>query len=122
MAYVRLLPTGVSVEARPGQRLLDVLDRAETPVFRTACRAGNCGACRLTVLQGAAELRPPSSREYATLLNLHAGPDERLGCQVVLQGDPPTEIVLSLAVPGGSSGTSPTRERNGTQGTSGTSE
>ncbi|MEY4579927.1 MAG: hypothetical protein RL701_4630 [Pseudomonadota bacterium] len=96
MAYVRLLPSGVRVQAFPGQRLLDVLDRAETPVFRTACRAGNCGACRLTVLEGEPELRPPSSREYATLLNLHAGPNERLGCQIVLQGDPPTEIVLEL--------------------------
>jgi ferredoxin len=96
MAYVRILPSGMRVQMWPGQRLLDVLDRRELPIFRTACRAGNCGACRLAVESGAGELRPPSAREYTTLLQLRAAPDERLGCQLVLQGDPPDEIVLAI--------------------------
>lgn len=90
------MPGSLQVTMRPGQRLLDVLDNLELPVFRTACRAGNCGACRLRVVQGAAELRPPDSREFSTLTQLHAAPEERLGCQVVLLGDPPDEIVLEV--------------------------
>jgi ferredoxin len=96
MAFVTILPMRVRVPIHPGQRLLDVLDEHERPAFRTACRAGNCGACRLSVLQGAAEWRAPSSREHTTLMQLRAAGDERLGCQLVLAGDPPTDLVLML--------------------------
>ena len=96
MAFVTILPLRTRVQMRPGQRLLDVLDEQERPVFRTACRAGNCGACRLSVLAGAGEWRAPSSREHTTLMQLRAAADERLGCQLILAGDPPEEIVLML--------------------------
>jgi ferredoxin len=96
MAFVTILPLRVRIEMRPGQRLLDVLDESERPAFRTACRAGNCGACRLSVLSGSAELRAPSAREHTTLMQLRAAADERLGCQLVLAGDPPDDIVLML--------------------------
>lgn len=96
MAFVTILPFRVRVEMRLGQRLLDVLDEAERPIFRTACRAGNCGACRLSVIQGAAEWRAPSSREHTTLMQLRAAANERLGCQLVLAGDPPDDLVLVL--------------------------
>jgi len=100
MAHVTLLPLGLRIQARPGQRLLDVLDYLERPVFRTACRAGNCGACRLRVCSGAAEWRPPSAREHATLMQLAAAEDERLGCQLILLGDPPDDIVLDIVLAG----------------------
>ena len=92
MAVILIRPLGVRAQIRPGQRLLDVLDEAGSPAFRTACRAGNCGACRLTVVQGAHEWRPPSAREHTTLMQLRAAADERLGCQLVLLGDPPGEL------------------------------
>lgn len=94
MAVIVIRPLGVRAQILPGQRLLDVLDEAGRPAFRTACRAGNCGACLLTVLQGAFEWRPPSAREHTTLMQLRAAGDERLGCQLVLQGDPPGELVV----------------------------
>jgi len=99
MACVTILPLRVQVELKAGERLLDALDEAERPSFRTACRAGNCGACRLSVLEGAAAFRPPSAREYTTLLQLKAAADERLGCQLALAEAPMAaaiEIVLSL--------------------------
>lgn len=96
MAFVTILPLRVRIQMRPGQRLLDVLDEHERPAFRTACRAGNCGACRLSVVAGASEWRAPSSREHTTLMQLGAAADERLGCQLILAGDPPTDIVLLL--------------------------
>lgn len=99
MAFVTFKPLGLRLRVYPGQRLLDVLDDAERPIFRTACRAGNCGACRLHVVQGAAELRAPTAREHGTLMQLRAAADERLGCQLVLAGDPPEDIILSLTLP-----------------------
>jgi ferredoxin len=94
MAVIVIRPLGVRATIRPGQRLLDVLDDEGRPAFRTACRAGNCGACRVTVLKGVAEWRPPSSREHTTLMQLRAAGDERLGCQLVLLGDPPDQLEL----------------------------
>lgn len=96
MAFVTILPMRVRVEIRPGQRLLDVLDERERPAFRTACRAGNCGACRLSVLAGEHAWQAPSSREHSTLLQLRAAGDERLGCQLVLAVDPPEDLTLML--------------------------
>lgn len=107
MAFVTILPLRVRVDVQPGQRLLDVLDEQERPIFRTACRAGNCGACRLAVLQGAEALAPPSSREHTTLMQLKADANERLGCQLVVanaahapsQLSSDGEIVLSIPLP-----------------------
>jgi ferredoxin len=98
MAFVTILPMRVRVEVQPGQRLLDVLDERERPSFRTACRAGNCGACRLSVLQGADALVAPSSREHTTLMQLRAAGDERLGCQLVMSTAAPGDVVLMLPI------------------------
>ena len=96
MAVIVIRPVGVRANIRPGQRLLDVLDDLGRPAFRTACRAGNCGACLLTIVHGEAEWRPPSSREHTTLMQLRAAGNERLGCQLVLMGDPPHELEVEL--------------------------
>jgi adenylate cyclase len=93
MARVRILGTGVSVVLAPGQRLLDALDESGKPAIRTACRAGNCGICRMRVLTGDYQLRAPSAREHTTLMQLKAAPDERLGCQIVLENEGP-EVLL----------------------------
>lgn len=96
MAQVRILGSGVSVELAPGQRLLDALDDAGKPAFRTACRAANCGICRMVVMIGDYDLKPPTAREHATLLQLRAAANERLGCQIVAadESDPNASIVL----------------------------
>jgi ferredoxin len=97
MARVRILGSGVSVELAPGERLMDALDEAGKPAFRTACRAGNCGICRMTVMIGDYDLRPPTAREHATLLQLKAAANERLGCQIAAAdepADPNASIVL----------------------------
>jgi ferredoxin len=81
---VRLLPVGVELKVAPGQRLLDALDEAERVAFAVACRAANCGSCRLRVIHGAEALLPPNEREGELLLQLRAASDERLGCQLVI--------------------------------------
>ena len=92
------------IEIAPGERVLDALDEhGESGRIAAACRAANCGACRLRVVAGAALVRPPDANERSLL----GGPDdERLGCQlVVLAGE--GELVLALpgaAAPGASRG------------------
>jgi ferredoxin len=97
MTWVRLQPSGVELEVAPGERLLDALDEAERVAFALACRAANCGSCRLRVLSGQAALAPPGPREQRTLAQLAAASDERLGCQVVLAADSGDEEVVLVA-------------------------
>jgi CDP-4-dehydro-6-deoxyglucose reductase, E3 len=49
---VTLEPLGVSVEARPGETVLEALLRNRLRVFH-GCTRGGCGACRLRLVDGA---------------------------------------------------------------------
>ena len=77
---------GASIElALAGdERLLDALDDQQQlrSALPSACRAGNCGACRVRVLAGEALLAAAAPREQLTLRELGATEGERLGCQV----------------------------------------
>jgi ferredoxin len=96
---VRLEPAGVELALAEDERLLDALDdgqqhtRAALP---TACRAGNCGACRVRVLAGSAFLSPAEPHELRLLQELKAGDDERLGCQVHSAGAAGGLVVLRV--------------------------
>ena len=94
---VRLQPSGVELDLHAGDRLLDVLDNAGRVAFALACRAANCGSCRLRVVTGQAALLPPGPREQETLAQLGAAADERLGCQIVLAAESGGELLLTAA-------------------------
>ena len=81
---VRLEPAGVELSLAAGERLLDALDETQQTrcALPSACRAGNCGTCRVEVLAGNALLAPADGQEVAVLRELGAGAAERLGCQV----------------------------------------
>ena len=50
----------------------------------------------MVVMIGDYDLRPPTAREHATLLQLRAAANERLGCQIAAadESDPSASIVL----------------------------
>jgi ferredoxin-NADP reductase len=50
-AWVRLAETGSVLQARPGETLLETLERCGYATFYS-CRAGACGTCRLKLLAG----------------------------------------------------------------------
>lgn len=80
------------LEIAPGERVLDALDEhGESGRIAAACRAANCGACRVRVVAGAALVRPPDASERSLL----SEPDERLGCQLVVVAGA-GELVLAL--------------------------
>jgi ferredoxin len=98
MAQVLLLPAQIRLSLGAGERLLDALDERAEPVLPLACRAMNCGICRLTLREGAQAMRPASERERKLLQQLQAAANERLGCQLVLERDDDrTEIVLEIS-------------------------
>jgi len=45
-------------------------------------RPGRCSTCRVRVVEGAADLPPPSAHERRTLERIGAGMDARLACQL----------------------------------------
>jgi ferredoxin len=80
---VRFEPSGIEIDLALGERLLDAVDDChQLGLLPTACRAGNCGACRVRVRAGADRLEPAHGEERAALADLGCMPDERLGCQV----------------------------------------
>jgi ferredoxin len=98
MTRVRIQPTNVSVELRPGERLLDVLDELEDGgVIPVHCRGGNCGSCVVGLGVGIKSWRAAAVRELEALLQLGAAEGERLGCQLVLERAADVELAIECA-------------------------
>lgn len=77
---------GERAEVPAGSALPKVCSEHRLPIV-FGCRAARCGACLVQVLDGAANLAPPSAREAHVLHVLDAEPDWRLACQCVVNGD-----------------------------------
>jgi len=95
---VRFEPSGVVLQVAPGERVLDAADEQPPFGLPLACRAGNCGACLVSVRAGQDALRPAADHERETLRALGARADQRLACQARIEGAAPAlpEIVLVL--------------------------
>lgn len=77
---------GLEVEATPGQPLARIIQRSGADVT-FGCRQGSCGSCRVRVLQGQENLSPRSREERDFLALLGAESDERLACQLTVNGN-----------------------------------
>jgi ferredoxin len=84
---VRWLPGEVVFEVAHGDALIDAIDEQPGLQLPMACRAANCGTCRVRVLSGGSHVIPPDPWEQQTLAIHSAGPDERLGCQLRFNND-----------------------------------
>ncbi|HKU40080.1 MAG TPA: 2Fe-2S iron-sulfur cluster-binding protein [Polyangiales bacterium] len=85
MSHAILEIDGIEFRAESGARVLDILDDfPERPALPFACRGGNCGICRVRVLEGECALEQPTAAELAQLAQYGAQPGngERLGCQI----------------------------------------
>lgn len=52
-----------------------------------SCKAGVCVSCLVNVVSGMENLSPPTENEKATLEGFGAKPNQRLACQVTINGD-----------------------------------
>ncbi len=87
MSLVIVELDGEPLEAAPGDRLLDVLDDLASHGLPIACRGGNCGTCRVRVIEGECALVPPTAAEQKLLELCGAQRSERLGCQIRVRTD-----------------------------------
>jgi ferredoxin len=84
MPTVTVLPDGVSVPLAAGESVLEGLYRAGY-AYRTGCRRGGCGVCKVTLVRGDVEY-------HRTIAGTVLTADERtsgvcLSCRAVPAGD-----------------------------------
>ena len=86
------------VEAKPGQRLLDVAWAAREPLEGACEGVMACSTCHVIVDSEDFDGLPPASEEEEDLLDLaaHATRTSRLACQIILTADMKT---LTVRVP-----------------------
>ncbi len=86
LVTVRCVPSGREVTVTAGTTLLDAVLQAKLPIGRSCDGVGQCGACRLVVMAGRANLSPPGASERTLLDGERAGPGERLACLALVRG------------------------------------
>jgi ferredoxin len=86
--FVNCYGQSQTVQAPDGGALIKLCDDVDSPVpFH--CRRGNCGTCRIAVLDGEDELLPADARERSVLNVFGLSPrTHRLACQVQMRPGP----------------------------------
>ncbi|MCB9933209.1 MAG: (2Fe-2S)-binding protein [Planctomycetes bacterium] len=94
MAMIYVLDKDIEVPTHGADPILFVL--WDNRVTITSICGGNCscGACNIEVLEGMENLNPPSDEEKRVLSRIkRQGPNVRLACQCVPNGDVAIRIV-----------------------------
>ncbi|MEI7644047.1 MAG: 2Fe-2S iron-sulfur cluster-binding protein [Chloroflexales bacterium] len=76
----------VAMEAKVGERLLNVARRNAAHIGFMCDNAGTCQGCRCQVLAGADQLSPPSEAEQAWIPADRLAEGQRLACQAIIHG------------------------------------
>jgi 2Fe-2S ferredoxin len=87
VATVSFPPLGRAAEAKANETVLDAARRAAVPLGNSCGGVGICARCRVRVVEGPEALAPMTSVETRVTQQRGFGPDERLACQAVVQGD-----------------------------------
>ncbi|MEM4554748.1 MAG: 2Fe-2S iron-sulfur cluster-binding protein [Candidatus Anstonellaceae archaeon] len=86
MAKVTFKSDNIQVEVPPGTPLVQIAeDNGASIAF--SCKAGVCVSCLINVNKGMENLSEKTDNEKATLEGFGAKPNQRLACQVVVNGD-----------------------------------
>lgn len=77
----------IEIEVEAGTSLQDAAEKAGS-TFPFGCRRGSCGTCRCFVTKGLENVNAKTDSEDFLFQTLTAVEDhERLGCQLIIQGD-----------------------------------
>ncbi len=81
-----LIINDVSMEAKVGERMLNVARRNAAHIGFMCDNAGTCQGCRCQVLTGAEHLSPPNEAELAWIPAARLAEGQRLACQAIIHG------------------------------------
>lgn len=85
MPVISILPSGKSIEAAAGSRLLDVLLNSGESIQHKCDGQAQCGTCHIFVQEGRKTVSKIQRNEHEKLDTLvGVGSKSRLACQVVL--------------------------------------
>ncbi len=70
-----------------GATILAAANRSGVPIGQSCGGEGACGWCRVRIVEGSANIEPPSAREQALMREKNFLPDERAACQARVRGD-----------------------------------
>ena len=76
----------LTVNVPVGSRVIDISEQVGASLIY-GCRKGDCGKCKMKVLDGWENLSEPSEIEAGVLKKISAGEDIRLACQAQVLGD-----------------------------------
>lgn len=79
-------------EVEAGTTLQMLCESKQTPLL-FGCRSAACGTCQIEVLDGASNLSAMAPDERNFLKSISAEQNDRLGCQVTVNGDCKIRVV-----------------------------
>ena len=91
-ARVHFVLEDLLVEAPVGTPLMEIA-QASGADLTFGCGSGSCGTCRVRVAEGLEHCSKPSAEERDFLASIDAPADQRLACQVTVQGDVGVEYI-----------------------------
>lgn len=75
----KIIMDGEEQEVQDGACIMDACDELGVPF---GCRAGQCAACTISIVEGMENLEPPTRFEQ----DMGLADDQRLACQAVIRG------------------------------------
>lgn len=94
MFIIHIHETNQAIPSNMAFSILNNLLQNEVPIRHLCGGRGECGTCRMTILDGGKNLTTVQDIERNRLKAVKAGPAERLACQCHAKGD----IVISIPV------------------------
>lgn len=87
MPKLTFVSENLTIDIPAGTLLQDAVELAKSS-FPFGCRMGSCGTCRCVVLEGAENVNDLTDEENLLFESLTSvGKNERLGCQLTINGD-----------------------------------
>ena len=86
MPKVTFKNDNMTVDCPAGTKLVDLAESKGASI-NFSCKEGVCLTCIVNVVSGEKNLSPKTENEKSTLEAFGAKPNQRLACQVVINGD-----------------------------------
>ena len=92
MPKVTFKNDNITVEVAAGTKLSDVAEQNGASI-NFSCKEGVCLTCLVNIVEGMENISPKTENEASTLEAFGAQANQRLACQIVVNGDVVIEAV-----------------------------